>query len=349
MIYCMRNKITIQNIADEVGMSKYAVSRALSGKSGVSPETRQYIVQSAERLGYFKQKPLTKFYSPIIESPFESWTGTETILVLFPNIPYQDTESLYWGPLFNGISTRLNQRGVNILTLTEPPNGSIFSLLNPDAIKGIVTLGSISTSILLEIESLKIPIIMVDHLDSSFHCDTIFSDNMIGIQQIMQELINDGYRKYQFIGKIYEAQSFNERWLAYRTALEDNNIELNQNPILISPTLVHMEDTMVEAVQQGGLPEVFVCANDTTAMAAIAALNTIGIQVPRDCMFTGFDYTHPELPLYATINVNKEIIGSRAVDQLFWRIMNPAQPFERKLLSAGLVMNRQYSKPLSKS
>ena len=347
MIHYMRNKITIQDIANEVGMSKYAVSRALSGKSGVSPETRQYIVQSAEQLGYFKGKPLTKFYSPIVEIPSETWTGT--ILVLFPNIPYQDTESLYWGPLFNGISTRLSQKGVNILTLTEPPNDSIFSLLNPDAIKGIITLGSIATSILLDIQSLNIPIIMVDHLDSNLQCDTIFSDNMIAIQQIMKQLISDGYRKYQFIGKIHDAQSFNERWLAYRTALEDHNIELNQNPILISPTLEHIQDAILEAVQQDGIPEVFVCANDTTAMFAIEALNSMGIQVPRDCILTGFDYTYPELPLYATANVNKEIIGSRAVDQLFWRIINPNQPYERKLLSAELILNRQYSKPLQKT
>jgi len=345
----MRNKITIQDIANEVGMSKYAVSRALSGKSGVSPETRQYIVQSAEQLGYFKEKPLTKFYSPPIETPFDSWSGTGTILVLFPNIPYQDTESLYWGPLFNGISTRLNQKGVNILTLTEPPNDSIFSLLNPDAIKGIVTLGSIATSILLEIQSLNIPMIMVDHLDSNLQCDTIFSDNMIGVQQIMQQLISDGYRKYQFVGNIHDAQSFNERWLAYRTALEDQKIELNQNPILISPTLEHIEDVVLEAVQKEGLPEVFVCANDTTAMFAIEALNRMNLQVPRDCIITGFDFTYPELPLYATVNVNKELIGSRAVDQLFWRIMNPNQPYERRLLSAELILNRQYSKALQKT
>ena len=340
----MRKKITIQDIANEVGMSKYAVSRALSGKSGVSTETRQYIVQTAEQLGHFKEKPLTKFYAPTIEIPSEPWTGT--ILVLFPNIPYQDTDSLYWGPLFNGISTRLNQTGVNILTLTEPPSDSIFSLLNPDAIKGVITLGSIATSILLEIQSLNIPIVMADHLDKSLQCDTIFSDNTIAIQQIMQQLIRDGYRKYQFIGKIRDAQSFNERWLAYRTSLEEHDIELNQNKLLISPNSEHLHDAILEVVQQDGIPEVFVCANDTTALFTIDALNSIGIQVPRDCILTGFDYTHPELPLYATANVNKEIIGSRAVDQLFWRITNPNQPYERKLLSAELILKRQYSKAL---
>ncbi len=49
-----RGRVTLQTIAHEVGLSKYAVSRSLSGKSGVSEETRERIRQTALRLGYSK-------------------------------------------------------------------------------------------------------------------------------------------------------------------------------------------------------------------------------------------------------------------------------------------------------
>lgn len=42
----------MQTIAREVGLSKYAVSRSLAGKSGVSEETRALIRETAQRLGY---------------------------------------------------------------------------------------------------------------------------------------------------------------------------------------------------------------------------------------------------------------------------------------------------------
>ena len=47
----------MRQIADHLGLSKFAVSKALSGKSGVSLETREKIVNVATQLGYFANKP----------------------------------------------------------------------------------------------------------------------------------------------------------------------------------------------------------------------------------------------------------------------------------------------------
>ena len=49
-----REKVSLETIAREVGLSKYAVSRSLSGKSGVSEETRERIRETAQRLGYIR-------------------------------------------------------------------------------------------------------------------------------------------------------------------------------------------------------------------------------------------------------------------------------------------------------
>lgn len=343
----MRKKVTIQEIADAVGMSKYAVSRALAGKSGVSSETRQYIVQTAEQLGYFSVRTIARQHMAPSPSPSSdgSWSGT--VLILFPDVRYQNTDSLYWGPIFNGISSALKRKGFNILTLTEPSNDSIFTLLNPEAIQGIISVGSISTSLLLELKRSSIPVVMVDHLDSEFSCDSIFSDNLGSISLIMKELLQAGYKRFQFIGNIQEAPSFKERWIAFRNALEEHNIPLQQNYRLISPEVEEMHKVIPKVLEEDGLPEVFVCANDIYADFAMEALGYAGYEVPRDCMFTGFDYTNPRLPLYATMNVKKEVLGQRSVEQLLWRIMNPDQPYERKLLHAELILNKHYSYALA--
>lgn len=337
----MRKKVTIQEIADAVSMSKYAVSRALAGKSGVSSETRQFIVQTAEQLGYFSARKFTRSITTPPLTIDGSWSGT--VLILFPDVRYQNTDSLYWGPIFNGISSALNRKGFNILTLTEPSNDSIFTLLNPEAIQGIILVGSISTSLLLELKRSNIPVVMVDHLDSEFLCDSVFSDNIGGISLIMKELLEAGYRRFQFIGNIQEAPSFKERWIAFRSALEERNIPLKQNYRLISQEVEDIHSVIPKVLEEDDLPEVFVCANDIYAEFAMEALGYAGYEVPRDCLFTGFDYTNPRLPLYATMNVKKELLGKRAVEQLLWRILNPDQPYERKLLHAELILNKHHS------
>ena len=50
-------KVTLQDIAAQVGLSKYAVSRALAGKGGVSDSTRELITAAANQLGYARATP----------------------------------------------------------------------------------------------------------------------------------------------------------------------------------------------------------------------------------------------------------------------------------------------------
>ena len=47
-------RITLATIAEKTGLSKFAVSRALSGKSGVSENTRRLVQSVAAELGYLR-------------------------------------------------------------------------------------------------------------------------------------------------------------------------------------------------------------------------------------------------------------------------------------------------------
>ncbi|MDO7905949.1 LacI family DNA-binding transcriptional regulator [Paenibacillus sp. JX-17] len=335
----MKSKVTIQEIADAAGVSKFAVSRALSGKPGVSAQTREMIVKLAGQLGYFKSEAV-RSGGEIRDENVQSWSGT--VLILFPNIRFQNRESLYWGPIFEGISSRLNMKGIDILTLTEPSSDSLFTLLNPEAIQGIVTVGTVSTTILMEIHRLAIPVVMVDHQDQAFHCDTVFSDNWTVMGEIVSSMAAKGYRSFQFVGNRDDAYSFYERWNAYRAALERLQIPAGQNVKLFGPTGEQMEEAILQMTEEE-LPEVFVCANDTTAKITVEALARRGIYVPDRCTVTGFDDTHQELPLAATARVNKEMLGIRAVDQLLWRILNPGSPVEKKLIYADLLLREAYA------
>ncbi|WP_336779299.1 LacI family DNA-binding transcriptional regulator [Paenibacillus illinoisensis] len=342
----MKTKVTIQEIAHFTGLSKFAVSRALSGKSGVSDQTRDIILKAAGKLGYFKDNSLLSGdmnnSNELHDPQHMRWSGT--ILILFPNVRYQNQDSVYWGPVFNGISSRLNQKGINILTLTEPSADQLFTLLNPDAIRGIITVGSITTPILLEIKRLGIPVVMVDHLDPVFHSDSIFTDNFTSMRELMLYLLRKGFKSFQFVGNISDAHSFYERWIAYTSVLMGNGIDLNQIPELCSPAVDDFRQTFTSVVHEANLPEVFVCANDFSALYTIEALESMGITVPDQCVVTGFDNLYDNIPVLATVNVNKELLGARAVDQMLWRIVNPESNVEKKLILADVIIREQYNR-----
>ena len=48
----MPKHVTMRSLADELGLAESAVSRALSGKKGVSEQTRRRIIAAARRHGY---------------------------------------------------------------------------------------------------------------------------------------------------------------------------------------------------------------------------------------------------------------------------------------------------------
>jgi len=329
----VRHKVTIQEIADMANVSKFAVSRALSGKSGVSEKTRDMILKVAGQLGYFRNEP--RIHSGDVRGP-ESGQWSGTIVVLFPNIRFQNKDSLYWGPIFDGVSTRLNQKGLDILTLTEPTSDHVFSLLNPDAIQGIITVGTISTPILLDIKRLNIPVVMVDHYDPAMHCDTIMTDNFSCMKEMMTKLISKGYKRFQFIGDIRDAQSYYERWIAFKAALDEYQLELRQRPSLLGPE-TEVIAKVISDIPNDELPEVFVCAHDTNAQYALEALKNRGIPLAR-CAVTGFDNTHDWLPTLATVDVNKELLGMRAVDIMLWRIANRQSRSEKTLVYADVII-----------
>lgn len=342
----MKTKVTIQEIAHFTGLSKFAVSRALSGKSGVSDQTRDIILKAAGKLGYFKDNSMLsgELHTHADTQEAKAAKSSGTILILFPNVRYQNQDSVYWGPVFNGISSKLNQKGINILTLTEPSADQLFTLLNPDAIRGIITVGSISTPILLEIKRLGIPVVMVDHLDPVFHSDSIFTDNFASMREIMLYLLRKGHTSFQFVGNISDAQSFYERWIAYNTALAESGIDMRQIPELTSKALDQFRETFTSVIHPDHLPEVFVCANDFYALYTIEALESMGIRVPDQCAVTGFDNLYDHIPVLATVHVKKELLGSRAVDQMLWRIANPESSVEKKLILADVIIREQFGR-----
>lgn len=91
------------------------------------------------------------------------------------------------------------------------------------------------------------------------------------------------------------------------------------------------------------IPEVIVCANDHTAVIVIQALQSRGIQVPERCAVTGFDNTQTDEPILASVHINKENLGTRAVDQLLWRIKHLDEPYERKLIYSELIIRDEYN------
>lgn len=333
----VRRKVTIQQIADMAGVSKFAVSRALSGKSGVSEQTREYIIKIAGDLGFFRNK------KSVINSPQLSASEAhhpETVLVLFPNIRYQNTENMFWGVIFDSISQKLDENGLTIVTLTQVSKDSLAKLLNPEMILGVISVGMVSTQMLLEVQSMKLPLVMIDHIDPAVHCDGIFVDNYFMMKQLVIKLIGRGYHTFQFVGKADYSFSFAERWRAFQDSLDEYKIAHVQNMQLMRSEVLDEYDSVM-AIPDEELPQVFVCANDSVALRVYDALKQRGLRIPEDCAVTGFDntvFTERVEPGLTSVHVPKEVMGERAVETLLFRARNREQCYSKLMLMGEVIV-----------
>jgi LacI family transcriptional regulator len=358
----LAKKVTMQQIAEHLNLSKFAISKALSGKPGVSEDTRERIIQIATQLGYFSQKKyqLNREKQKVIRyqtamRQIEKTKENQTILVLIPNIRFQTEDSYYWGSILDGISDELEQRGVGTMVVTEHNSDHFLKIINPQSVLGMIGVGMISNLLLLEVRKFGIPFVLIDHIDPLVPSDTLFMNNFECISRVTNYLIGLGHKRFQFVGNISYSRSFFDRWMGFRSILEEQNFVLHQNKELINLRYEEGEDideirTILEKMKKDGtIPTALVCANDALAMGILTALDQLGIKVPEQCSVTGFDNIKDSMlvePSLTTVNVAKEVLGKRAVETLLWRIDHLNEPLGKTLLHGELIIRSSVSKLL---
>lgn len=338
------NKVTMQQIADHLGLSKFAVSKALSGKPGVSLETREKIVHTATQLGYFAGKP-PKAAAKKNDADPSGVSSPETVIVLVPNVRYQTRDSLYWGRIIDGITAELEARGIGMVIVTDQFKDSFSNLINPSGVRGIIGVGLISSQLLLEIRSLGIPFVLVDHEDPLIPSDTLFMNNTECMRRVTNYLLGCGHRKLQFVGNIRYSRSFADRYQGYRSMLEEQGIAAVQEEELLAFEGDNRSE-MTEALERimkrmKELPTAFVCANDSIAICVMTVLGRMGIAVPERCSVTGFDNIEDAAlssPTLSTVHVHKEALGRRSVETLLRRVAQPDSPQEKIMLAGDFVL-----------
>ncbi|WP_199613651.1 LacI family DNA-binding transcriptional regulator [Paenibacillus alkalitolerans] len=347
----MTKKVTMQQIADHLGVSKFAVSKALSGKAGVSVKTRERIFKAAKQLGYFSRKHDRFKQAPAISKA----SSTGVVVVLFPDVRFQTQESSYWAPIVEGITHELTNNGLDMVAITELVGDNAINVINPASIDGTISVGPVSNALLSELGRWGLPLITIDNETSSdAETDCLFTDNFNSVRRLTDQLIGAGHRSLQFVGDVRYARSFYDRWLGFRSSLEEHGIPYSpeQGLIRLSESSFHNFEELVGIisglVQRDALPGAFVCACDKIAMMTIEALRSLGLSVPSDCSVTGFDNIEEcakFTPMLTTIDVPKQWLGIRAVQMLLWRTRFREAPPEKIYVPAEIVNRESTSIP----
>ncbi|MGN0674726.1 MAG: LacI family DNA-binding transcriptional regulator [Oscillospiraceae bacterium] len=312
----MPKEVKMKDIADKLGISVVAVSKALSGKNGVSEELRIKVRKTADEIGY-------KY-----ETTAKKKTSCSNNIGIIVAERYIQEDSFYF-KFFRHISKLLqvNDHYAFFQTLSQSAedNAVIPKMLFQQRVDGIIMLGQVSKKYTKAIIDTKIPVVFLDFYNEQVNSDCIICDSFYASYEMTNYLIKNGHRSIAFIGNIHATSSIQDRYLGYAKSLIEHNIPLKDSYLISDRDTETGKFIPIELPVV--MPTAFVCNCDETACRLISVLNENGYKVPDDISVTGFDnsiYSTISTPNITTIEVNTAQMASIAVDSLITKIKTPS-------------------------
>lgn len=333
----MKKKVTMQDIADKLGISKNSVSQALTGKSGVSADTKRLVEKTAAELGYvYKGK---KTVSKEKRNLTIGLIATEFAFSL----------KSFFGEIFLSIEQNAINNKVDLLiqSISESSKEHLIlpSFIEEKRVDGIIIVSHISLEYINKVISTGIPTVLIDHHHPLIQADAILTNNRFGAYTATKHLIDLGHRDIAFVGNIDFSPSYYERMEGYLLALKDGNITRNEEVMFL-----HIEENSA-AIDQTiksltNVPSAWLCVNDGYGFMVSSSLKSIGRKIPDDvsvCSFDNGQLSQLSDPPITTMAMDLKLFGSYAFKQLLWRIDHPNEPMQEILLPANLIQRHSTS------
>ena len=318
-------KITIQDIADELGVSRNTVSKAINNSDGLAEATRERILQKAIEMGY-KQFSFMKVREKdeIDREPQDKGE----IALLAGNLIAPAHFALL---MLDKLKRELDQCGYALNTHRVERDNFLCRTLPitfvPEQVRAIVCVEMFNRAYDEMICSLGLPVLFVDgpHKRDGIDlpADQIYMDNTTAITRFVNDMLVRGKRRIGFIGDYEHCQSFFERYTAYRCAMIMAGAPVDERLCIKTSGQERLEEVFKSLP---ALPDVFICANDFVANEAIYTLRKLGKSVPEDVLFCGFDDSPNSrimTPALTTVHIHTQIMAFSAMQLLISRIEQP--------------------------
>jgi len=332
----MVKKVSVQDIADALGVSRNTVSKALNNTGVLADSTREKILQKAVEMGY-------KHFSYYPQAVPVLKTNIGEIALFTQSMP---NSSHFGSLLLNTFQEKISSNGyrlsIFLIRQQDIENLQLPTGFDSKNVSGIICLELFDLSYSKMLSDLDIPLLLVDstaNIDySEFDADFLFMENHNSVFNLTLELIKNNMHNLAFAGDIYNCHSFFERYQGFRDALIQNNLKPTTELLLSREPFVNSQNLISFIKQIQPLPDVFICANDFVAIDLIKAMKKCNILVPDDVMISGFDNSAESKiiePHLTTVHIPSSAMGYIAADLLLSRINEPGIPYRTTHVGTG--------------
>ena len=326
--------VSMQDIADRLGVSRSTVSLVLSGKAGsrVSEEVKKKVFQAARELNYH-----------VNEVARSLRTGSSNLI----GVVVTDISNEFFGRLTFHIQEEARKAGYLVLTINTNEDPQIFEemarVLIGKKVDGIIAVSPPGGEAAMRfIREMGVPLVAVDRPGEDEMTDFVGVDNYASARAAVEDLLDDGFRSISLVMLDLDIEPLNERRNAYLDAMKGRGLE---DLIDIRPIPFGREEESDFIKELSGLREVdavFFTSHRafTQTMAHIASIK---MAIPENQCLLCFDDVRPYLNVRSNIRFIEQPvaeIGRKAFDLLHEQIKG-AQGGGRYVFPAHIVSNRK--------
>lgn len=322
----------IKDVAEAANVSTATVSRVLSGKTKVSPAVEKRVNDAVRELGYRPNRVARNLRS-----------SRSQIIGLIVS----DIENVFFQQVSRAVEDAALELGYSVVLCNsdeDPAKEMMYlQLLSDENVAGIVLSPTRkATEDFSAINSLNIPMVVIDRRVSDYSVDNIVVDNVEAAYTAVSHLLAQGRRC--IAGVFGEGSSTGiERRDGYLRALQEHGLA---DPSLIRFVKAKEEDGLgatKQLLQSCPNVDAVFTSNSLLAAGVLRAANESGLSVPGDVAVVSFDETRWArliVPALTVVEQPTYEIGRTAAGLLVKRINDPARATREVVLSTRLIVRQ---------
>ena len=339
----MKKKITIVDVASQLGITASTVSKVFSNHPRISTKTREQVFKTAKELGYqpnFLATGLRKGRSGLIG-------------VVVPAVHYS-----FFSTAIKGIEEQVSAAGYNVIIVQTRDNvdlekKQLEGLLRAQVEGVIASMAAETTdqSVYRNV-ALQVPLVLFDRTFSAHDVSEVMIDDFVGAVSATDHLISRGYRRIAHLAGYAHVQPFAKRIEGYRSSLQHHGLYVDERLVLqCAPNKDQGEEAMERLLNMEDPPDAILAASDYLAYGAIKAIKKRGLRVPADIGIVGFsneEFSSQVTPSISTVDQHSERMGSLAakllIEQLAESKDGKTSVAQREILEPRLIVRESSSR-----
>ncbi len=334
--------LTLEEIAQEAGVSRSTVSRVLNNAPHVSSRSRECVLEVTQRLNFHPNATARSLAAG----------RTRNIGLVMPVAVSSLFTDPYFPLLIQGITSACTTHDYSVmlwLADVEQERQIIGKITHSGMVDGVIVASALMDDpVVLALLEDHIPFVQVGRHPTDERVSYVDVDNYSSAKEMVSYLLRLGYRRVATIAGPHNMIAGHDRRQGYQDALRVRGLILDpaliaEGDFLEEGGYVAMQQLLARARQPGanGLPNAVFVASDTMALGALRALRDAGIRVPDEMALAGYDdmpFAARTDPPLTTVRQPIHRAGAVAAETLFDLIENPGSQPRRIILPTELVI-----------